>query len=113
MIFHIYWANKKYYEGDELVAQLDWDDTDGNGPETVTVTVSVDIGTRYQYYIYDFSNGGSSSSKALSFSGARVNVYCGDRLIKTYSVPGDVQGTTWNVFEIVDGELVDINQINN
>ncbi len=112
MVFYIYWVNKKYYEGDKLVAQLDRDDTDGNGPETVTVTVSVDVGTRYQYYIFDFSNGGNSSSKALSFSGAKVNVYCGDRLIKTYSVPVDVQGTTWNVFEIVDGNMVDINQIN-
>ena len=110
-LFHVYWAEKTYYEGDELIAQLDIDDIDGEGPETVTVTVSVDMETKYLYYIYNYSNRYNSNSKALSFSGAKVDVYCGDKLVKAYSVPTDKIGITWDVFEIFNGEVIDVNQI--
>jgi len=98
-------------EDNELIASLDWDDTSSYGPETVTVTVSIDMETCYKYYVYDFSNGGNASSTALSYSGAKVNVYCGDKLVKAYSVPTDKVGYTWDVFEIFKGEVIDINQI--
>ena len=110
-LFHVYWAEKTYYEGDELIAQLDIDDIDGEGPETVTVTVSVDMETKYLYYIYNYSNRYNSNSNALSFSGAKVDVYCGDKLVKAYSVPTDKTGITWDVFEIFNGEVIDVNQI--
>lgn len=31
--------------------------------------------------------------------------------IKTYSMPINKVGTIWNVFEIVNGEIVDVNQV--
>lgn len=111
-VFHVYWGKTAYYEGDELIAQLDLDDRTGYGPETVTVTVSVDMETKYKYYVNDYSNRNSPNSKELSFSGAKVEVYRGDMLLKTYSVPADVRGTTWNVFEIFNGEVIDTNQVN-
>ena len=64
-----------------------------------------------QNYVYDFSNGGDTSSTAMSYSGAKVNVYCGDKLVNAYSVPTDKVGITWEVFEIFNGEVIDVNQI--
>lgn len=110
-LFHIYYWNAVYYKDNELIASLDLDDTSGYGPETITVTVSIDMETKYEYYVYDYSNGGKPNTTALSYSGAKVDVYCKDRLIKTYSVPSNKVGTRWNVFEIFNGEVIDINQI--
>ena len=110
-VFHVYYSNKYYYEGEILIAQLDIDDVSGYGPETTTVTVTVNREMDYQYYVKDYTNQYNSYSKALSLSGATVSVYYGTQLLETYSVPLNKTGTVWNVFEIIDGELVDINQI--
>lgn len=75
--------------------------------------MSVDMETKYLYYIKDYSNRYNSNSKELSFSGAKAEVYCGDKLLKAYNVPIDIQGTTWNVFEIFNGEVIDMNQVIN
>lgn len=90
---------------------MDIDDTWSEGPETVTVTVAVDNELKYQYYVQDYTNGGDLSSTELSLSGANVQVYNGERLIKSYTVPMNKKGTMWNVFEIMDGKIVDTNTI--
>lgn len=96
-------------EGNET--QLDIDDTWSEGPETITVTVVVDKELKYQYYVQDYTNGGNLSSTELSFSGANVQVYNGEKLIKSYNVPMNEKGTRWNVFEIMDGKIVDTSTI--
>ena len=103
--FHVYYSTKSYYDGEELIANLDHDDTDGNGFETITLKVDPE-GT-YQYYVYHFAGSGS-----LSTSNAIVKVYQGGVMIKQYNVPIDQgEGRYWNVFNIVDGKVVTINHI--
>jgi len=110
-LYHVCYWNMTHFENGEIVAQLDIDDTWSEGPETVTVTVAVDKELKYQYYVQDYTNGGNLSSTELSLSGANVQVYNGERLIKSYTVPMNEKGTRWNVFEIMDGKIVDTNTI--
>jgi len=99
--FHVYYDNKT-----TNYANLDLDDTTSYGPETITIP-KVGSGT-YRYSVHDFTNRSSTSSNALSQSGAQVQVYRGNDLFKTYSVPSK-SGTLWTVFEIRDGNLTDVN----
>lgn len=103
--FHVYYSNKNAYEDGNLIANLDHDDTRGNGFETITLTV--DPNKTYQYYVYHYAGTGS-----LSTSNAIVKVYQGGVMIKQYNVPVD-QGTGryWNVFNIVDGKVISLNRI--
>lgn len=103
--YHVYYSHKSEYSGDELIANLDHDDTRGNGFETVTLTV--DPEGIYSYYVYHYAGDGS-----LSTSNAVVKVYQGGVMIKQYNVPVD-QGTGryWNVFNIINGRVVTINRI--
>ena len=102
----MYFSKKNAYDDDgNLIANLDHDDTRGNGFETITLTV--DPTKTYQYYVYHYAGTGS-----LSTSNAIVKVYQGGVMIKQYNVPVD-QGTGryWNVFNIVDGKVISLNRI--
>lgn len=103
---HIYWANK---EGRQ--ANLDVDDRDSYGPETITI----DQRLSDQYYVYsvhDFSNRDEPNSNGLAHSQAKVMVYTGESLIRSYDVPVNKTGNLWAVFRISPtGEIQDINQI--
>ncbi len=103
--FHLYYNNQDIYSGGELIASLDHDDVNGNGFETVTLQVS-STGT-YHYFVHHYEGEGS-----LSTSNAIVKVYQGGVMIRQYNVPTD-QGTgrVWNVFKIVNGEVITINRI--
>lgn len=105
--YHVYFWDKNAYRGDELVCNLDHDDTRGNGFETVTLTV--DPTGKYRYYVYHYAG-----SESLSTSNAIVTVYQGGVMVKRYNVPID-QGTGryWHVFNIVNGQIVTVNRINN
>ena len=105
--FHVYFANRNAYRGDETVANLDLDDMDGFGPETVTLTV--DPTADYIYYVDNFSG-----EAPLSTSGAQVRVYQGNSLLEVYNVPVEnVSGGIWRVFNIDQGRIVSVNQITN
>ncbi len=104
--FHVYYRNKSYKKDNELLANLDHDDTQGNGFETITLKVS-DSGT-YRYYVHHYAGSGT-----LATSNAKVKVYQGERLIKQYNVPVDQSGKYWHVFDIVNNEVVSVNQITN
>ena len=103
--FHVYYVNKSAYYDGEVIANLDHDDTQGNGFETVTLKAHPE-GT-YKYYVYHYAGTGS-----LATSNAIVKVYQGGVLVKQYNVPVD-QGTGryWNVFNIVNGKIVSLNRI--
>jgi Zn-dependent metalloprotease len=105
--FHIFYPSsaRNAYDGNVHVANLDVDDTSGEGPETVTLTPTTN-GT-YRYYVHRFSGSGSIAS-----SGATVKVYRGNVLLATYSAPTN-QGTGdyWTVFEITNGTIKLINKI--
>lgn len=105
--FHIFYSAKTASASD---AQLDVDDTSSYGPETVTFTAEANRG--YCYYIHDYSNKGSSANTALASSGAKVEIYNGDSLIATRSVPGGT-GVYWHVFDLVDGNIEFVDTIGN
>jgi len=90
-------------------AQLDVDHTDGYGPETITVTRR-HPGQRYVYAVQDFSDRREPQSTYLSSSHAKVFVYVGQTLIRSYYVPQNLPGNLWTVFAVSgEGELQDIN----
>lgn len=91
---HIYYQNK----ADRLeLTQLDLDDTNSYGPETITI--STQQPGVYRYKVHNYSNSGSKLNTILSKSNAKIKVYMGRSLVKTYSVPESSVGTVWDVFE--------------
>ncbi|HDK2734255.1 TPA: tetratricopeptide repeat protein [Escherichia coli] len=103
---HIYFDSK---EGTD--ANLDVDDTDSYGPETVTVSKK-HFGESYIYAVQDYSNKGLPNSNYLSASKAKVFVYVGSSLVRSYSVPAGKRGNIWTVFKLnPNGEFEDINSV--
>lgn len=89
-------------------AQQDVDQTEGFGPETITVTRK-HPGERYVYAVQDYSDRTDPETTNLSFSDAKVFVYVGQTLIRTYYVPRNRRGNLWTVFAVSEGgELQDI-----
>ena len=103
---HVYFTQMKGAD-----AQLDVDDTTSYGPETITVERKHD-GDRYVYAVHNYSDGGNPDSDRLSKSAAKVFVYVGQTLVRTYYVPTNAKGNLWNVFAVTEvGEFQDINSI--
>lgn len=103
---HVYWENKR-----GLQANLDVDDTDSYGPETITIDKRLD-GQYYVYSVHDFSDNSQPNTKNLSNSQAKVMVYTGQSLIRSYYVPTGATGNLWTVFRISpEGEIQDINRL--
>lgn len=105
--FHVYFGHKSQYDGDVEICNLDVDDTSSYGPETITLNTTLD--NPYYYYIHRYAGSGSVAS-----SEAQVKLYQGETLVATFNVPTDQgSGDYWNVFAIVNGELVIKNTITN
>ena len=103
---HIYFDSN---EGTD--ANLDVDDTDSYGPETVTISKK-HFGESYIYAVQDYSNKGLPNSNYLSASKAKVFVYVGSSLVRSYSVPAGKRGNIWTVFKLnPNGEFEDINSV--
>lgn len=103
---HIYFASKKGSD-----AFLDVDDVDGFGPETATIHKRQD-GKKYVFAVHNFSAGGKHGTRSLSSSGAKVFVYVGQSLIKSYYVPTGKVGALWAVFAIDEnGAIIDLDNI--
>lgn len=89
-------------------ARQDVDQTEGFGPETITIARR-HSGQRYVYAVQDYSDRNAPQSAALSLSDAKVFVYVGQTLIRTYYVPPNRPGNLWTVFAVSEaGELQDI-----
>ena len=103
---HIYFDSKQGTD-----ANLDVDDTDSYGPETVTISKK-HFGESYIYAVQDYSNKGLPNSNYLSASKAKVFVYVGSSLVRSYSVPAGKRGNIWTVFKLnPNGEFEDINSV--
>lgn len=103
---HIYFAQKQGNAGAD--ANLDVDNTTGFGPETITITRK-HLGESYVYAVHDFTNRLNPASNGLARSQAKVLVYIGQSLVRSYYVPNQV-GNLWTVFRITpEGEFQDIN----
>lgn len=92
------------------IVNLDVDDRNGFGPETITIS-DISQGT-FTYSVVDYINQNKGfSSSELGNSGATVKVYiAGDDQPRIYEVPVGA-GVRWNVFEIRNGEIIDINEL--
>ncbi len=105
--FHVNYNHKNAYDGNELIANLDVDDTSGYGPETITF--NQDKNGDYKYYVHKYNGNGS-----ISTSGAQVKLYKGNTIIGTYYAPTNRgAGDYWTVFEITNGKVNGINKITN
>ncbi len=102
---HIFYAAKKGSD-----ALLDVDDTSSYGPETITI-FKKQAGKKYVYAVHDYSDKAYPSTKNLGNASARVEVYIGKTLIRTYKSTPNKAGNTWLVFGIDEnGAFKDINQ---
>lgn len=103
---HIFFQHKK-----GTSSNLDVDDTNSYGPETITIDKKK-FGEIYYYFVHDYSNSNNMNTNQLSNSGAKVFVYVGQSLVKTYYVPKDKIGNVWSIFKINEnGEIIDVNNI--
>ncbi|MEP0547416.1 MAG: carboxypeptidase regulatory-like domain-containing protein [Rhodothermales bacterium] len=111
--FHVYYADEVF----GTVANLDTDDTSGEGPETITVTPSND--GMYRYSVHNFSDQSVNGSQGIAGTlndqdiPARVQVYNDQGLVREYRAPAATPGDTWRVFEMnaVNGNatITDVN----
>ena len=84
-------------------ACLDNDVTSGFGPETITITQQL-VG-RYRYSVNQYSN-----DAPIAQSGARVDVYIGNTLMQSFSVPAGT-GRDWTVFDLDGTTITPINTL--
>lgn len=108
--FHIYYAFRGSCTASPF-ACLDVDVTSGRGPETVTISQSRT--GAYRFYVNNYSaalNGSAPSSTTLGSSNARVDVYIGNALARTFGVPNNA-GSLWTVFELNGSTIVGINEV--
>ena len=83
----IFPGNNIYFENQQGAdAELDVDDVDSYGPETITLQKK-HYGESYVYAVHDYSNQTRPNSSQLSDSEAKVFVYMGQSLVRTYYVP--------------------------
>ncbi|MCY1663598.1 tetratricopeptide repeat protein [Chryseobacterium sp. SL1] len=103
-----------YYHKEGTNANLDVDDTDSFGPETITIEKRSQ-NQKYIYAVHDYSDKNRVDNDNLSnISNAKVYVYIGNTLIKSYDVPKRKKGTVWVVFMIDEsGNIIDINNFEN
>ena len=101
--FHVYYSSgSRGSLTASPFALLDIDVMSGYGPETITIAQQI-AGT-YRYYVYKYSSSGSD----IPVSGARVDLYQGNTLVRQFYPPNQT-GRYWTVFEL-DGTT--INTIN-
>ena len=119
--FHVYYSQPNYYEDESYSSEesitiggsiykvdLDYDDTDGYGPEIVTIHSL--LPGDYYYFVHDYTNRDSLSNSKLAQSGAVVKVYTNARKtpIREYRIPTMGTGTYWNVFKLnISGDEYD------
>jgi hypothetical protein len=93
----------------DKTAWLDKDAVNSYGPETLTV-MQVDKRAVYHYYVHNYSNRNAVNDSHLSQSKASVRIYINNRFHTSYKIETGKTGTTWYVFDIVNGEIKLINK---
>ncbi len=86
-----------------VLAALDTDSDKGGSPETITFNARENMCLRFSVASYSSLKEGDNTK--LSYSGAKVTLYRGERLVGTYSIDTASQGNVWCVFEIEDSQL--------
>lgn len=93
-----------------ISGQAELDTARGPGAGTETATILKQSDGIYQFYVHDYTTRDLSWDEGLSMSGATVEVYYGDRLERTFSVPSTA-GNTWTVFALYGDELTAIDTL--
>lgn len=103
---HVFFNHQK---GD--AANLDVDCVEGFGPETITLQKKK-AAVKYLYAVHNYSEGERTGTVSLSnTSRAKVFVYIGASLVRTFTPPKGKAGNVWVVFGIGEnGEFYDINR---
>lgn len=98
--FHVYYGAMQAVDGGEEICNLDYDDMHSFGPEHITLVPNSD--GPYYYFVYNYSK-----EAPLNASGAKVTVEQGNVVVAEFNIPTNTSDNYyWNVFAIVDGELV-------
>ncbi len=97
-------------------AAIDLDDTSSYGPETTTIVTPQD-GT-YTYYIHNYSAyepDDADTETSIAASGAKVEVYDANGLIRTFYSPAGGNEVYWKVFTYngATGVITTVNQLTN
>ena len=105
--YHIYYEAQSYYMENEMLANLDLDDTTSYGPETTTV--NVDRNSTYHFGVFNYTG---ADPEQLMYSGATVQVYTESAGVpsQTFQVPAG-SGYYWDVFTY-DGATGTITPVN-
>jgi len=106
--YHISFRNSRVAKDGS--GKLDRDDRNGFGPETITVK-EISKDSEYEFFVHDYTNRKDPSSTELSASGANVKVFGEGRLLRLFRIPADKKGTKWEVFKIIKGQIVEVNEV--
>lgn len=106
---YTYFYYKEHEIDGEVVFALDVDDVSSYGPETTTIYQLLD--GEYQFWVHNFSSIYEDDNQNLSQSGCVVTVYAGESEPLVFHVPPGYQGSTWHVFDIVDGQIRTVNRV--
>jgi len=101
--YHISYRNMRNAADGSVT--LDRDAMHGFGPETITI-METDLQSVYKIYVHDYTNQSSSASTELARSGAVIRVYGRNGLLRSFNVPQNIIGSKWEVFRIINGEIV-------
>ena len=116
---HTAYYDMEYYEDGRLAAELDYDDTSSFGPEHTTIYAPASNGI-YLFKVHDYTNRDNFASRALSNSGATVELLIGDDPWLdengnpyVFHVPADTIGCNWAVFylDISDNSVHVLNSL--
>ncbi len=106
----LYYFNSDFTnEEGTVIASLDTDSENGDGPETVTFNAAENGYFRFSVGSYSSLKGDGEIS--LSDAGATVTLYQGDRHLGVYKIPPDKEGNVWCVFEVSDEKMTVINDL--
>lgn len=103
--YHVFYGNRGSATACPF-AELDVDDTSGEGPETITITRM--FPGIYNYAIYNYSG-----SPSITTSQAQVQVFDSTGLKTTVNIPATGEGRTWRVltFDGSTGSVTVINEV--
>ena len=97
----VYYSRKSSSDGSVV---LDVDMTSRFGPETITIKKQ--LAGVYKIFVYNYSG-----SPSITVSTAKLEVYKGNQVVKTFLIPTSGTGLTWNVFELEGENIREINTI--
>lgn len=112
---HVSYLNQTGYYDGEALARLNLDDVTGYGPETVTITLdasTLEEGV-FKYSVHDYTNRKNINSTDMSMSGAMIRVYKGNKMIETFNITRNREGTVWHVFDIEKDGIIVYNEYYN